>query len=181
MTIQELKEKLEKTFQVLASELRSLRLSRANSELVEHIMVEAYEGTMPLLQVASVQTPQSNQLLIQAWDAALVPAIEEALRQSELQVNPVVEGELIRITLPPLTQERRRELLKVVARHAEEGRIAVRNVREEAMDALDQAEKAKEISEDEKFRRRDEVQKAVQEYNERIKELVEKKEREVLS
>jgi ribosome recycling factor len=175
----ELKTRLQKTLDVLSSELRSLRLGRASSELVEHIVVEAYDTEMPLLQAASVQIPQPNQLVIQPWDAHLVGAIEKAIRQSDLQLSPVVEGEIIRITLPPLTEERRKELVKLVARHAEEARIAMRNVREEMMDGLDRAEKSKELSEDEKFRKREEAQKIVNEYNGKIQEMVAKKEREI--
>lgn len=178
-TPSELKVKLQKTVDVLVSELRTLRLGRANSELVEHIMVEAYDTKMPLPEVASIQVTQLNQLTIQPWDTNIVGAVATAIRQSGLQVNPVVDGEVIRITLPPLTQERREQLVKLVARHAEEARIALRNMREEAMEGLDRAEKDKELSKDERFHKREETEKIMTQYNTKIQELVTKKEHDI--
>lgn len=181
MTISEIQQKLNQSVEVLAKELRGLRLGRASAEMLDSIRVEAYGSVMPISQVAAIQTPGHDQILIQPWDKAVVSAIEKAIRISDLNVNPSVDGTTIRITLPPLTAERRTELVKVANKQAEEARIAVRNVREEAMDDLDRALKAKEISEDEKFRSREAAQKAVDAANAQIKEMVEKKEQEILN
>lgn len=181
MTTNEIQQKLSQTVEVLAKELRGLRLGRANAEMLDGVRVEAYGSSMPISQVASIQTPSHDQILIQPWDGSVVSAIEKAIRISDLNVNPSVDGTMIRITLPPLTAERRQELVKIANKQAEEARIALRNVREEAMDDLERAFKAKEISEDEKFRSREAAQKAVDAANAQIKEMVEKKEQEILN
>jgi len=176
----EFKQKLEKSMELFNRELRSLRVGRASAELVEHVLVKAYEDTMPLVQVASIQTPQHDQIVIQPWDAGLIGAIEEALRKADLNLNPVVEGTIIRITIPPLTEESRRDLVRLAHQHAERARIAVRNIREEEMEGIDRAEKEKEISEDEKFRQKDETQGLIDEYNGKIKESTESKEKVIM-
>ncbi|MEX2008476.1 MAG: ribosome recycling factor [Candidatus Spechtbacterales bacterium] len=180
MEATQLKHKLDKALEVLATSLRQLRVGRASGELVDGIRVDAYGSMMPINQVASVQTPQHDQILIQPWDGGLTGAIAKAIQASDLNLNPSVDGTTIRITLPPLTEERRHELVKIVAADAEEARIAVRNIREEAMDDLDKEEKAKTISEDEKFRKRDQFQKLVDEYNKKIKDMAEQKEEDIL-
>ena len=180
MTTTELKQKLEKSIQLFNQELRSLRVGRASPELVENVLVKAYEDMMPLVQVASIQTPQHDQIIIQPWDAGLVGAVEEALRKADLNLNPVVDGVIIRISIPPLTEESRRDLVRLVHKHAEGARIVVRNIREEAMEGIDRAEKEKEISEDEKFRQKDETQKLIDEYNGKIKESAKGKEKVIM-
>lgn len=180
MTHAEFKNKLDKTIESLSLELRSLRMGRANAQLVENISVDAYEGSMPLAQVASIQTPQHDQIVIQPWDVALLGAIESALRKSDLNLNPVVESTVIRINIPPLTEERRHDLVRLAHKYAEEGRISIRNLREEAMESIDKAEKNKEISEDDKFREKDEIQKLVDEYNKKVKELADNKEKDIM-
>lgn len=180
MSSNNIQQKLNQTIEVLAQDLRGLRLGRASAEMVDHIEVEAYGSRMPLSQVATIQTPAHDQILIQPWDASVVAAIEKAITVSELNVNPSVEGTTVRIILPPLTQERRQDLVKIANKQAEEARIAVRNIREEEMEELEAAFKAKEISEDEKFRQRDTIQKAVDAANASIKEMVEKKEKDIL-
>lgn len=180
MAATELKQKLEKNMELFNQNLRSLRVGRASAELVEHVLVKAYEDMMPLVQVASIQTPQHDQIIIQPWDAGLIGAIEEALRKADLNLNPVVDGVIIRISIPPLTEESRRDLVRLVHQHAEGARIAVRNIREEAMEGIERAEKEKEISEDDKFRQREETQKLVEEYNGKIKEAAEGKEKIIM-
>ncbi|MEX0877928.1 MAG: ribosome recycling factor [Candidatus Spechtbacterales bacterium] len=172
--------KLEKTMEVLAGDLKSLRVGRANAGMVEDIPVDAYDSKMPLQQVASVSIPQNNQILIQPWDAALVGAVQNAIRQSDMNVNPVVEGNSIRITLPPVTEERRKELAKEAHKFGESARISMRNIREEALKDLDDAEKNKEISEDEKFKQKEALQDMINAYNKKVEEAIDGREREIL-
>ncbi|MEX2144780.1 MAG: ribosome recycling factor [Candidatus Spechtbacterales bacterium] len=176
----ELIKKLEKNIEALQQQLRILRVGRASAALVEDIQVEVYENPMPLKQVASISIPQHNQILIQPWDPANLQAVQSAITKSDLGINPVVEGNSVRLTLPPLTEERRTQLASETHKYGEEARIAVRNIREEAMRHLDEAEEKKEISEDDKFRYKEELQKMVDDQNKKINEAVERKEKEIM-
>ncbi|MEX0870076.1 MAG: ribosome recycling factor [Candidatus Spechtbacterales bacterium] len=181
MTESELKQKLEKALGVLNSELSSLRVGKANASIVENVMVEAYGSQMELQQVAAITTPQHNQILIEPWDKSLTSVIEKALLQADLGMNPIVEGDSsIRMTLPPLTEERRKDLVREAQKHGEETRVVVRNVREDAMNDIDDAEKNKEISEDEKFKKKDDLEKVAKEYNQKVDEVVQKKEKDIM-
>lgn len=164
----------------LAQELRALRTSRASIELVEDIAVEAYGSSLPIKQVASISAPEPRTILIQPWDRALIPAIEKGLRQSELHMNPIVDGSDVRIVFPPLTEERRKELVKLAHKKLEEVRMQIRKTREEAMNEIDANEERGEISEDEKFRQRTFFQKIIEEYNQRVQEVGVQKENEIL-
>lgn len=180
MVTSELKTKLGKTIDALGDSLRSLRVGRASADLVENIQVKAYDSTTPLQQVASIQTPSHDQIVIQPWDPEILPQIMNALDNSDLGFSPFIEGNIIRISLPPLTSERRDDFVKQAHKYAEDARIAVRRVREEVQDEIDKTERDKKISEDEKFRQKDELQKIVDEYNKKIKELVGVKEKDIL-
>lgn len=180
MTESQTKQKLDKTLETLSSELRSLRVGRANAGMVEDVQVEVYDSHMPLQQVASITIPQHNQILIQPWDADTLPAVQNAIRKSDLNLNPVVEGNAIRLTLPPLTEETRKELAKEAHKFGEDARIAVRNIREEAMSDIEEAEKSKDISEDEKFKQKENTQKMIDEYNKKIDDAVEGKEKDIM-
>ena len=175
-----LREKLDARLVLLKQELQKLRISRASVELVEDLPITAYETTMPLKQIASISTPEPRSLLVQPWDKNLIPAIEKAVRQSYLHLNPVVDGGLIRIIIPPLTEESRRDVVKILHKTVEEARIAVRKIRENAMEEIDWMEKNGEISEDEKFRRRDITEKIVGEHNQKMREIEDTKEKEIL-
>ena len=174
MTIEQ---KLERSILVLKDNFKTLHVGRASSALVENLEIEAYENKMPLNQVASISIPQSNQILITPWDASVLPAVEKAIRNSDLKLNPVAEGNSVRLTLPPLTEETRHDLIREVAKHAEEARVSVRNIREEAKKELGESD----ISEDEQFRKEKEMQKLVDEFNQKIKEMQENKEKETLA
>jgi len=171
-----LEQKLEKTTFLLKDNLKTLRVGRASSGLVENIEVEAYGNTMPLNQVASISIPQNNQILITPWDPDVLPTIEKAIIKSNLQINPVSEGGSIRLTLPPLTEETRKELTKEVAKYAEETRISIRNIREEEVKELESSG----ISEDEKFRKEKELQQLIDKFNAEVKEIQQNKEAEIL-
>ena len=174
-------QKIDSTLEILTQDLRSLRLGRAHSDLVGNLKVEAYNSKVNISEVASISVPQSDQILIQAWDVALVGAIEKAIQGSDLNITPMVEGNSIRIVLPPLTQQRRLELVKSVKRLGEETRITVRNIREAEMERIEKSLKEKEISEDKKTRDRESVQKIIDNANQTIKELIESKERDIMN
>lgn len=144
----------------LKTEFSGLRTGRANTALLDNITVKAYGSDTPLNQVGSVSVPEPRMLSVQVWDKSVVQAVERALRESPLGINPIIDGQMLRIPMPPLTEERRRDLTKVASGYAETARIAVRNVRRDAMDTLKKLEKASDISEDEQKKYGDDVQKA---------------------
>jgi len=177
----EFKEKLEKIIVKLKSEIAALRTGRASSVLVEGLEVDYYGAKTPLKALASISSPEPRTLVIQPWDKNAVQPIEKAIRASSLGLSPAVDKDLIRLTIPQLTEERRKDLLKVLGRHVEDARIQVRREREDALKEVDRKEKAKEISEDEKFRQKGEIQKTVDEANKKIEESAAAKEREIMS
>jgi len=144
----------------LRNEFAGLRTGRANAALLDGIMVEAYGQMTPLNQVGSVSVPESRMLLVSVWDKQQVGAVERALRQSNLGINPVVDGQTMRIPMPPLTEERRKDLAKIASGYAETAKIAVRNVRRDGMETVKKAEKAGEMGEDEQKAHEADIQKA---------------------
>ena len=158
-----------------------LRTGRATPALVEDLEVDYYGAKTPLKAVASISSPEPRQLVIQPWDKNAIQPIEKAIQSSSLGLNPVTDRDTIRLSIPSLTEERRKELLKVLGRHLEDARIAVRREREEALKEIDRAEKAKEISEDEKFRKKQEAQKVVDDFNKKIDEIGSAKEKEIMT
>jgi len=152
-------EKMEKSVEVLRAELASIRTGHATPALVEHIKVEYAGVPTPLKQLASISVPEARLIVIQPWDRSSIGNIEKAILKSDLGLNPTSDGSLVRISIPPLTEERRQELIKVVRKRVEEGRIAIRNLRREAMDEMKQMEKDKDISQDEHKRSLDQLQK----------------------
>ena len=179
--MQELKQKLEKILEHVKREVVGLRTGRATPALVEDLEVDYYGAKTPLKAVASISSPEPRQLVIQPWDKNAIQPIEKAIQSSSLGLNPVTDRDTIRLSIPSLTEERRKELLKVLGRHLEDARIAVRREREEALKEIDRAEKAKEISEDEKFRKKQEAQKVVDDFNKKIDEIGSAKEKEIMT
>lgn len=176
----EIEQKLQRTIDTFKQDLKTLRVGRASASLVEDIAVDIYESKISLNQVASISIPQHNQILIQPWDVGNLSAVQNAIKNSEIQIEPVIEGNTIRLTLPPLTEETRQELAKDISKYAENVRIAIRHIREEGMRELEKKEKTKKISEDDKFREEKEIQKLVDKFNDKIKEIQENKEKEIL-
>lgn len=162
-------------------EAAKIRTGRANPGLVEGLMVDYYGVKTPLRQIASIAIPEARQIVIGPWDKGSLTQIEAAIRESDLGFNPSNDGQVIRITLPTLTEERRHDFVKALNSRAEEGRIAIRNVREEIWKDIQDLEQAGDISEDDKFHGKDELQKVVDEYNNRIEEVRTKKEQEILT
>jgi len=169
-----------KSVEHLQQQLARLRTGRATPALIEHIRVDYYGVPTPISQVGNISVPEPRMLVIQPWDRSLLGAIEKAILQSDLGVTPSNDGSVIRIVMPPLSEERRRELVKVCRRYAEEARIALRNLRREYMEKLRQVEKEEHLSEDERRRGEQELQKIMDSFTEEIERILERKEREIL-
>jgi len=178
--LKEARERMAKALDVLAHDLASIRTGRASPALVENIKVDYYGTPTPLKQLATITTPEARLIVIQPWDRGLIKDIERAIQQSDLGVNPSDDGTVIRIALPPLSEERRRELAKVVRQRVEQGRVAVRNVRRDAHDHLRRLEREHKISEDEFRRAEQELQKLTDSFIKEMDQLGEAKEEEVL-
>jgi ribosome recycling factor len=179
-TVKKSKQHMGKALEVLREELRSLRTGRATLAILDPVRVDYYGTPTPLNQVANLGVPDANLLIIQPWDPTLITAIEHAIQKANLGLNPMNDGKIIKLPVPPPTPERRKELVKVAHDYAERARTAVRNVRREANDELKRMEKGKEISEDELRRGLEEVQKLTDEYVEEINKTVAAREKEVL-
>ena len=179
--LRERKEEFEAALEHFRSEAAKLRTGRAHPGLVENLLIDYYGSHTPLKQLASISIPEARQIVIQPWDKNALGAVETAIRTSDLGLNPANDGSLVRITLPPLTEERRRDLVKTLNQKAEEGRIAVRTVREDIWQAIQKKAQSGEISEDDKFRGKEELQKTVDRYNEDLDKIRQKKEEEILT
>ncbi|WP_055049203.1 ribosome recycling factor [Devosia sp. A16] len=155
-----LKDRMQKSIASLREELAGLRTGRASASLLEPVMVEAYGGRMPLNQVATVTVPEARMLSVQVWDRSLAGAVEKAIRNSGLGLNPAAEGVVIRVPLPELNEERRRDLTKVAHNYAEQARVAVRHIRRDGMDLLKKLEKDGDLSQDDSRKMGDQVQQA---------------------
>jgi ribosome recycling factor len=176
----DLQRRMHGAIDALKHDFSGLRTGRASTALVDTIHVEVYGSNMPLSQVATVSVPEPRMLTVQVWDRSNVQPVEKAIRSANLGLNPITDGQLIRLPIPDLTEERRKELAKLVGQFSEKARIAVRNVRREGMDHLKQDEKKHEISEDERKRLEHEVQKLTDDTIKEIDELAEAKEKEIL-
>lgn len=179
--IQEAAQKMQAAFQHLQEEFSQLHTGRANAGLVEGIMVEVFGSTMPIKALASIAVPEANQITIQPWNRDQLASIEKAIKNSHLSLNPNNDGILIRLILPPLTEERRKELVKLVSKYAEDGRVSVRNARHDALKKLTAMEKNKEISEDELAGKEKALQKEVDEFNGKIEEYSRNKEKDIMT
>jgi len=178
--IKHAEESMLKSIDNLRHELTGIRTGKANPALLDTVKVNYYGQTVPLKQVANIAVPDARLITVQPWDKTLVPEIEKAIMSSELGLNPQSDGVLIRLPIPPLTEERRKELVKVVKRMAEDTRIAVRNVRRDANEKVKKLEKDHQISEDEMHLRMEEIQKLTDDHIKRIDEIIEAKEKEIM-
>jgi len=174
------KERMEKAVAALKEEFGALRTGRASASLLDQVTIEAYGAHMPINQVGAISVPEPRSINVSVWDKGLVVQVEKAIRAAGLGLNPVVEGQNLRIPIPPLTEERRRDLAKLAGRYAEQQRVSVRNVRREAMDDLKKAEKDAAISKDEEKRLEGEVQKLTDEAIRRVDEALKTKEHEIM-
>jgi ribosome recycling factor len=178
--LRETQQRMGKSVDALQRELGSIRTGRASPALIEHLQVEVYDSHMPLNQVASISSPEAHLLLIQPWDRNNMAAIEKVLRRSALGLNPANDGQLIRLPVPPLNEERRKEFVQMVKHRAEEARVAVRNIRRDDLEQLRRLEHDKEISMDQAQRAQAQLQKVTDGYIEEIEEVARRKEAELL-
>jgi len=181
MDKEDINKRMDGAVKALSTEFAGLRTGRAHVSLLEPITVDAYGSAMHINQVANVSVPEPRLMTVQVWDKGLVKAVEKAIRESNLGLNPAVDGQLIRVPVPQLSEERRKELTKVAAKYAEAARIAVRNVRRDGMDLLKKEEKDSKISEDEHKRQADEIQKMTDQHIAKIDEMLSAKEKDILT
>ncbi|WP_100259265.1 ribosome recycling factor [Qipengyuania seohaensis] len=165
----------------LKGDLSGLRTGRANTSLLDPVVVEVYGSMMPLNQVATVSAPEPRMLSVQVWDKANVTAVEKGIAKANLGLNPMIDGQNVRLPMPDLTEERRKDLAKLAGQYAEQSKIAIRNVRRDGMEALKEDEKKKEISEDERKRFEDEVQKLTDKYVGEADQAAQAKEKEIMT
>jgi ribosome recycling factor len=176
----DMKKRMNKSIDVFKMELNKVRTGRASTALVEHIKIDYYGAQTPLAQLATISIPEPRMILIQPWDITAISIIEKAIRQSDLGVNPSNDGKVIRIAIPHLTEERRKELVKYIARTAEEYRIAVRQIRKDTNNLVKEAEKEKKITEDESKKSLSNIQEITDDFIKKINETLEKKEKEIM-
>lgn len=174
------KDKMEKAIQAYTRELASIRAGRANASLLDKISVDYYGVPTPINQLASISVPEARMLVVQPYDKSIVGDVEKAIQKSDLGINPTSDGTVIRIVIPPLTEERRKDLVKVVKKEAEEAKIAVRNIRRDANEELKKLEKNGELTEDEMRRWSDQVQKLTDDFIGKIDQLTKEKEKDIL-
>jgi ribosome recycling factor len=177
---QELSEKMAKAMNILDKEFKGLRTGRASANLLDPVVIEAYGSKMPLSQVGTVSTPDAKTITVQVWDKEMVKTVEKAIADANLGLNPSSDGQLIRVALPPLSEERRKELVKIAHKYGENTKIALRNVRRDGMDTLKKMEKDNQISKDEHHDHAAEVQKLTDEFISKVDEQVKSKESEIL-
>jgi len=173
-------DRMQKTIEVLRKDFASLRAGRANPAILDKVQVDYYGVPTPINQIANVTAPEPRLLVIQPWDKSIIPAIEKAILKSDLGLNPSSDGTVIRIAIPQLTQERRKELVKVIKKKAEDAKVGIRNIRRDANDHLKSLEKSKEITEDEAKKAQDDVQKRTDKYIADIEKILNSKEQEIM-
>ena len=174
------RDRMDKAVAALKEEFASLRTGRASSSLLDQVQVEAYGSTMPINQVAAVSVPEPRMITVNVWDKGMVVSVEKAIRSSNLGLNPVVDGQNLRIPIPPLTEDRRKDLVKVAGKYAEQQKVAVRNVRRDGNDDLRKAEKDGVINQDDLKRMETEIQKFTDEAIKRVDEALKIKEQEIM-
>ena len=178
--LSELRQKMNKAVDALKKDFRKIRTGRASTALLDGIKVDCYDTQMPIDQVATISAPESRLLTIQPWDQTLMGSVEKSILKSELGLTPMNDGKIIRISIPPLTEERRKELAKLARKMAEDNKISIRNFRREANDMFKELKAEKEISEDALFRSQDDVQKITDEFIKKVDKTTTQKEQEIV-
>ena len=179
--IDELKQRMENSIEALQKDFTGLRTGRAHVSLLDSITVEAYGSRMPLSQVGTVSAPEVRMLSVSVWDKTMVKAVEKAIREANLGLNPSPDGQLVRVPLPELSEERSKELVKVAGKYTENTRVAIRNIRRDGMEALKKSEKDGDISQDIMHDGNDQVQKLTDEHIAQVDELLSNKEKDILT
>lgn len=172
--------RMEKTIESMKNDLAGLRAGRAHASLLDGVMVEAYGNMTPISQVGTIGVPDARTLSVSVWDKGLAKSVEKALRESDLGLNPMSDGQMIRIPIPPLSEERRRELVKIAGKYAEQGKVAIRNIRRDAMDEVKKMKKDALISEDEEKRYNNDIQKWTDEAIKKADDLYAAKEKDIM-
>jgi ribosome recycling factor len=178
--LDDVKRRMQGAISAFKHDLGSLRTGRASPNLLDPIQIDAYGSLMPITQVATVSVPEPRLLSVQVWDRGMVSAVEKAIRESDLGLNPQTEGQVIRLRIPEMNEQRRKEMVKVSHKYAEEARIAIRHVRRDGLDLLKKLEKDHAISEDDSKRHADQVQKATDQFVAEVETLVATKEKEIM-
>jgi ribosome recycling factor len=178
--LKEFEHKMDRTLEVLASDFAAVRAGRANAQVLDRIMVSYYGVDTPINQVGAISSPDARTLVIQPWDGSLLKAIEKAIQTSELGINPQNDGRIIRLVFPQLTEERRKDLSKQVKKYGEDAKIAVRNVRRDAVDAVKKAQKKSEITEDDEKKAEKDIQDMTDKFIKKIDEMCAKKDKELM-
>lgn len=177
---EEFNKRMQGALDVLHKEFTGLRTGRASANLLEPVMVDVYDTKMPISQLGTVNVPEARLITVQVWDKDVAKHVEKAIREAGLGLNPTSEGQVIRVPLPDLTEERRKELSKVAAKYAEQGRVAVRNVRRDAMELIKKLKTDSKISEDDQRRHETEVQEMTDSFVKQVDELLAKKEKDIM-
>ncbi|MDR1982869.1 MAG: ribosome recycling factor [Holosporaceae bacterium] len=180
MLLENVRKRMNSSFDNLLRDFGGLRTGRVSVQILDHIMVEAYGSKVPIHQVGTISTPEAKMLTVQVWDSSLIKPTEIAIRNSQLGLNPMVDGQLIRITVPDLSEERRKEICKLAGKYAEQTRISIRNVRRDGMDEVKKQEKNKEVTEDQQKKLSDDIQKITDEFIKKIDTALSVKEKEVM-
>jgi len=178
--LRQTEERMKKSLEATARELAHIRTGKATPGLLDGVKIDYYTNLVPISQAASISVPEPRMMVIQPWEKKMIPEIVKAIMKSDLGFNPISEGNIIRVPIPPLNEERRRDLVKIAKNLAEEGRVAVRNIRRDANEQLKKMEKAKEISEDEQHRVAEKVQEMTDKFISQLDETLKKKEKEIL-
>ncbi len=181
MDKEDLNKRMDGAVKALNTEFAGLRTGRAHPSLLEPVVVDAYGSNMPINQLANIGIPEPRMLTVQVWDKGLVKAVEKAIRDANLGVNPAVDGQTVRVPVPQLSEERRKEMTKIAAKYAENARIAVRNVRRDGMDGLKKEEKDGDITQDEHKSLADEIQKLTDQHIAKIDEMLDAKEKDIMT
>lgn len=179
-TLHAAEQRMKKSLEIIQNELASVRTGKATTALLDGIKVESYGQLVPLKQVGNVSVKDSKTLMVQLWDKEVVANVEKAIRESGMGLNPAAEGQSIRVPIPPLTEERRREYVKLVKKFAEEAKVSLRNIRRDAIQTIEKAQKEKAITEDDKNRGKKDADSLTQRYEKLIEETVAKKEKEIM-
>jgi len=178
--VRDTEDKMKKSLEIVHHNFAALRGGRASSGMVENIRVDCYGASTPMKQVASITIPEPRMILLTPWDPSVLKAIEKAISESDLGIQPVIDGKMVRLPIPPLTRERREEMVKIVHKLAEEGRVSLRSVRREANEKVKQLEKEKIVAEDESFKTQTEVQKLTDRYIQSIDQSQATKEKDLI-
>ncbi len=179
--LNDLQKRMDGALATLNKEFGSLRTGRASTNLLDTIQIEAYGSMLPMNQVGNVTAPEARMLMVSVWDKTMVKAVEKAIRESDMGLNPAVDGQTIRVPIPAPSEERRKEMAKIAHKYAESAKVAVRNVRRDGMDELKKQEKEKKISEDEQRGQSEKVQKLTDDYVKKIDDLLVVKEKDIMS